>query len=74
VSPRTKKLIGTFGLLIWVGVYAMLVMRFAVDILPQAGGLVTLVFYAVSGTLWIVPAGLLLPWMHRDSRKGRPRG
>jgi len=26
-------------------------------------------FYALAGTLWIIPVGLMLPWMHRDARK-----
>jgi hypothetical protein len=70
MSPRTKKLIGTIGILLWIALYTLLIMRLAVAILPGANGLVTLLFYAVAGTVWIVPVGLTFPWMHR---RGRPR-
>jgi hypothetical protein len=68
MSPRLKKLIGTVGLLFWIALYALLVMRLAVDILPGAGTLVTVLFYAVAGLAWIIPFGLALPWMHREPR------
>jgi hypothetical protein len=68
LSPRTKKLIGTVLTLFWILIYSLLVMRLAVEILPGAHALVTLLFYAAAGTLWIVPVGLALPWMNRDAR------
>jgi len=73
VQPRIKKLIGALGLFVWLAFYALLVMRLAVAILPGANGLVTLLFYAVAGTAWILPVGLALPWMHRDSRADKAR-
>jgi len=30
---------------------------------------VALLFYALAGTLWIVPIGLSLPWMNREAAK-----
>jgi hypothetical protein len=71
MAPRTKKLIGVVGILIWLAVYAFIVMRAAIAILPGAGWLVELVFYAVAGLAWIIPIGLALPWMHREP-KARP--
>jgi hypothetical protein len=65
LNPRTKKLIGVFFMLIWLLVYALIAMRIGVAILPEAGSLVTFVYYAVTGTVWIIPVGLMLPWMHR---------
>jgi hypothetical protein len=29
-----------------------------------------LAYYALAGTLWIVPIGLLLPWMYREPAGG----
>lgn len=69
MTPSTKKLIGVVAILIWLALYAFLVMRLAVSILPGASGFVQLVFYAVAGLAWILPIGLLLPWMHREPRK-----
>lgn len=78
LSPRTKKFIATLGLLAWLPVYALIAMRIGVAVLMEAGPIVTLLYYAVAGMLWIVPVGLLLPWMHREPERrsagqsGRP--
>jgi hypothetical protein len=66
MSPRVKKLIGLLGILVWLGIYALLMMRLAVAVLPGAHSLIQLAFYAVAGLAWIVPVGLALPWMHRE--------
>jgi hypothetical protein len=68
MSPRTKKLIGMLGILIWIAVYALLMMRLAVAVLPRAHPFVQLLFYAIGGLAWIIPVGLALPWMHRDPK------
>ncbi len=68
MTPRSKKLIGTIGLLIWIALYALLAMRVAVAILPTANGWIALLYYAITGTAWIIPVGLLLPWMHREPK------
>jgi hypothetical protein len=67
LSPRIKKLIGTLALLIWLPLYALAAMRLGVTMLPEANGFTTLVYYAVVGTAWIIPIGLMLPWMHRET-------
>jgi hypothetical protein len=69
LSPRTKKLIGTVGLIVWLPVYALIAMRIGVAMLPDASPFLSLVYYAVAGTAWIVPVGLLLPWMHREPQR-----
>ncbi|MGN6150150.1 MAG: DUF2842 domain-containing protein [Rhizomicrobium sp.] len=69
MSPRIKKLIGTLVLLVWIPVYAIFAMGFGVHILPHANGFVTFLYYAVAGTIWIVPIGLMLPWMNREPSK-----
>lgn len=69
MTPRSKKLIGTIILLVWIPIYALIAMAIGVRVLPRANVFVTLVYYLVAGTLWIVPIGLLLPWMHREPRR-----
>ena len=64
--PRTKKLIGVLFILVWLPVYAVLAMRVGVAVLPQADSFVALLYYAIAGTVWIIPIGLMLPWMHRE--------
>jgi Protein of unknown function (DUF2842) len=69
LTPHTKKLIGTVLILLWLPLYATLAMRVGVSVLPNANAIVALLFYAVAGTLWIVPIGLMLPWMSREPRQ-----
>jgi hypothetical protein len=66
MTPRTKKLIGTIVILIWLPVYAFTAMGVAVRVLPHAHWFIALLFYALAGTLWAVPIGLMFPWMHRE--------
>jgi len=69
MQPRNKKLIGTLVTLVWLCVYALIAMGIAVRVLPHAGAFVTFLYYVLAGTLWIVPVGLMLPWMHREPKK-----
>lgn len=68
LTPSTKKLIGTIVILIWVPIYALLAMRVGISILPGANPFVELLYYAIAGTAWIIPIGLMLPWMSREPR------
>ena len=68
MTPSTKKLIGTIVILIWVPIYALLAMRIAVSVLPGANPVVELLYYAIAGTAWIIPIGLMIPWMTRQPR------
>ena len=68
LSPRSKKLIATLGLIVWLPLYALIAMRIGLAVLPDASVFFALLYYAVAGTVWIVPVGLLLPWMHREPR------
>jgi len=68
LTPHTKKLIVTIVILLWVPVYALLAMRLGISILPGANPFVELIYYAVAGTAWILPIGLMLPWMNREPR------
>ncbi len=66
-----KKLIGTIVMLIWLPIYALIAMGVALHVLPHANWAVAFLYYALAGTLWIVPIGLMLPWMHREPRQRR---
>ena len=62
---RLRKLIGLVLILIWVFVYAVFLMRLAVDILPDAHWAVALAFYAIGGLAWVLPIMPLIRWMQR---------
>lgn len=65
MSPRVKKFVGTLLLLLFVAVYAFAMMIVASAVLPHGNRALELGFYAVAGFLWVLPAGLLISWMHR---------
>ena len=65
MSPRVKKFVGTLLLLLFVAVYAFAAMIVAAAILPHGNKALEFGFYAVAGFLWVLPAGLLISWMHR---------
>ena len=65
---RTRKLIGTLGLLALVTVWALLAMAFAQFALRAQSGLVLFLFYAVAGLGWVLPAMPIVSWMQRPDR------
>ena len=69
MSRRTKTLISAIVIVFfWLPVYAVLIVGLARHVLPGAPWYVSLLYYALAGTLWIVPIWLSLPWMHREPK------
>lgn len=64
MRARTRKLVGTVLLLIVLTIYSLLVMLAAAAVLPTGGKIVELIFYAVAGVAWVLPAGYLVKWMY----------
>jgi hypothetical protein len=62
---RTRKLIGTIGLLVLVTAWALLAMAFAQFALRAQSGIIVVLFYAVAGLGWVLPAMPLVAWMQR---------
>ncbi|WP_137113832.1 DUF2842 domain-containing protein [Mesorhizobium sp. GR13] len=60
---RLKKLIGTVLLVALVVIYSLLATAIAVARLGDSGPVVHLLFFLISGLLWILPAMLLIKWM-----------
>jgi hypothetical protein len=67
MSPRLKKFIGTLVIFIWLPVYILFAWAIGLHVLPSANGVTAFLYYALAGTLWIVPIGLMLPWMYRGT-------
>lgn len=65
---RTRKLIGTFVLLIFLLLYSFLIMTIAVSGHIPENGFVQFMFYLVTGTVWAFPARFLIVWMVRPDR------
>ena len=66
MNPRIKKLIGAITILVWLPIYALVAMAVGIRVLPHASGIVQFTYYAIAGIAWIVPIGLMLPWMNRE--------
>lgn len=71
MTPRIRKLVGTVLLLIVLAIYALLVMVTASVIVTGGNKLIELVFYAVAGLAWVLPAGYLIRWMYATPRAAR---
>ena len=61
---RTRKFIGTIVLLLFLCVYALVVMALSVK-LPTWGVAGQTIYYATAGLLWVIPAGFIVKWMQR---------
>ena len=68
---RLKKLIGSVLLVALVIVYALAATTIAAGRLAESGPVVHLIFFLVSGLLWILPAMVIIRWMQREPG---PRG
>jgi Protein of unknown function (DUF2842) len=72
MSIRIRKLIGAFALLVLVSVWSMAAMALAQSVLTDINGFVAVIYYAVAGLGWVLPAMLLVKWMTRpDETKPR---
>lgn len=65
MTIRTRKLIGTVTLLVFLAVYALVVMLAAVVLQVSGNKAVELLFYVVGGLAWVVPAAWLVRWMQK---------
>lgn len=60
---RLRKFIGTILMIVLVLVYAVLATTIATLTLAQAPAWVHLVYFLLTGVIWIVPAMFLIKWM-----------
>ena len=62
---RTRKLIGTVVLLVFLAGYALVVASIASGRITNAPALAQFAFFLIGGLAWVLPAGLLIRWMQR---------
>lgn len=68
MTIRTRKLVGTLLLLGFLVIYSLAAMLAAVVLQVRDSWIIELVYYAVAGLAWVVPAGLLISWMSDTGR------
>ena len=65
MTMRSRKLIGTFALLVLAIVWTLLAMALAQSVLTSTNGLLAAIYYVVAGLGWVLPAMPLVKWMLR---------
>lgn len=65
---RTRKFLGTIGLLVLAAVWALLGMALAQTPWVANSGWVQAIYYAVVGMGWVLPAMPIVSWMQRSDR------
>lgn len=65
MTIRTRKLVGTVALLLFLALYALVMMLVAVALQVSGSKVVELLFYFVGGLAWVLPAGWLVRWMQK---------
>ena len=65
MTIRVRKFVGTILLLALVLIWALLAMVAAQVLLPRANAWVAVLYYAVAGMGWVLPAMPLIRWMQR---------
>ncbi|WP_163269715.1 DUF2842 domain-containing protein [Chelativorans alearense] len=63
MPARLRKFVGMVALVALVVVYAIVSTAVAVAQLADKGALVHLIYYLVTGLLWVLPAMVLVKWM-----------
>ena len=65
MSPRLRKFIGLFAILVFLAIYVALVSTVG-DYLPEHWA-AKLAYYAIAGTFWGLPILPLIKWMNREA-------
>ena len=66
MTPRTRKFFGMLALVSWVILYAAIGMTIGAAVVANTSALVQILFFLISGLIWIVPAGLIIRWMEKQ--------
>lgn len=71
MTSRTRKLLGTVFLLVFLSIYALLAMTVAISLeVHTSSKWIELAYYAIAGLAWVVPAGFIISWMSKPDADG----
>jgi hypothetical protein len=62
---RVRKLVGAVMLIVLVVTWALLAMALAQSAVIKANGVIEVLYYAIAGLGWVLPAMPLIRWMSR---------
>ena len=63
---RVRKLVGAVMLIVLVVTWALLSMALAQSAVIKANGVIEVLYYAIAGLGWVLPAMPLIRWMSRS--------
>jgi len=66
MPARLRKFLGAIMLIVLVVTWALLAMALAQSPLIKANGVVEVLYYAIAGLGWVLPAMPLIRWMSRS--------
>lgn len=72
MTVRTRKFFGMVALVSWVIFYAAVGMILGAPVVAKTSGGVQIIFFIVTGMLWIFPAGLIIRWMEKRPPSDEP--
>lgn len=67
MQTRTRKAIGCFALLAYLGLYLAGAATLGAMLLPVLPAWAELVYYVLAGIVWVLPLRPLIAWMNRDA-------
>ncbi|MCT4657182.1 MAG: DUF2842 domain-containing protein [Cohaesibacter sp.] len=65
MTRRTRKFFGMLALVTLIVVYAAIGMTLGAVVVAKASGWVQILFFIITGALWVFPAGLIIRWMEK---------
>lgn len=65
MPEKLRRIVGAALLVTVVPLYAVFVMSVAAARLPGTSVAIQTLFYAVTGLVWVIPAGAIIWWMRR---------
>lgn len=65
MNQRSRKLVGTIGLVVLVVVYSIAVTALYLNFLGGQVWWILIIFFAAAGLLWFFPASWMIGWMSR---------
>jgi len=60
MKKRSKKLIGSIIIILYLIIYALIAMKIGTEILNQTSAILQTIYYAISGIVWIIPVMIIM--------------
>lgn len=70
MSVRTRKAIGTIGILFLLALYLPIAMVVGANYFAHAHTALQITYFLLAGIAWVVPAGWIIRWMSRSPDAG----